>query len=439
MPDNVGPYSQDVLTRIYNVQLASGLAVEFTEEPSYLILQQAALDMNKVVISLWFRIPKESADNVRAAIVPGFGYSVFDGVIPLVTWGPQLITPVTDVESYDSGAIDSSANIIMLERISGSHTAPLQPSCIGFYVGNISIDPSLHVHIQTDVHASGTGLLYINSGYTGDFGGINVTPPHVGYPIYNNVEYVKEDVSYVVTEEPEYLGNIGSGAGYPKVDVDQWNHLLISWELIGGSGNKMWCAINDKNKDGNDLPALCDLSTMGPNEHSSSTPYYNGGEGKSVSVPGFGPTSVTSDPVGTPGPPKVNRSSNDTGGVVEITPIAKVELAELQIFSGMTLDTSIEKNRRAFIDFERDENGNIIRDKNGKATLKPVNPDKAEELLGKKPEILLHGSSKWIDGENTGSAGFNYNADPPEIKPEGQFKPTGEIKKYTPDPAIVVA
>jgi hypothetical protein len=441
MAETTGGLAQDVLTRIVNVHWGGGLAVEFTKEPSYLTLKQAlsSLSMTKVVISVWFRIPKESADAVREAIIPGFGYSVFDGVIPLVVWGKQPTTPVTEVESYDSGSIDSSANIIMLERISGSHTAPLQPSCIGFYVGNASINPSLHVHIQTDVNASGTGLLFINTRFTGDFIGINTTPPHVGYPVYNNVKYIKEDVSYAVTEEPEYLGNIGSGAGYPDVKEDQWNHLLISWELVGGGGNKMWCAINDKNKDGNDLPALCDLSTMGPNEHSSSTPYYNGGKGKFVSVPDFGPTNVPSDPVQTPGPPSANRSSDDIGGTIPIAPIQKVELAELQIFTGITLNTSIESNRRAFIDFERDEDGNPIRNDEGKRTLRPVNPEQAEELLRKKPEVLLHGSSDWIDGQNTGSTGINYGVDPPQIKPDGQFKPTGKITAYTPDPGFVEA
>ena len=98
-------------------------------------------------------------------------------------------------------------------------------------------------------------------------------------------------------------------------------------------------------------------------------------------------------------------------------------MAELQIFSGVTLDTSIEANRRAFVGY----------DEEGSSRLKPVDPKQAEDLLGKKPDILLHGSTKWQQGKNTGSLGIDTVGE--EI-PSGQFTPTGEIKKYTPDPSI---
>jgi hypothetical protein len=120
------------------------------------------------------------------------------------------------------------------------------------------------------------------------------------------------------------------------------------------------------------------------------------------------------------------------------------------MWTGVTLDTGEEKNRRAFIDYERDVNGNIVTGADGKVTLKSVppvgqppsdehpdgQPAPADKLLGKRPEILLHGSSKWINGNNTGTAGVNYNVDPPVIKPEGQFQPVAEIKAYTPDPTL---
>jgi hypothetical protein len=453
MSVNVGPYSQDLLTRIYNVQWGA-LAVEFTAEPSYLTMMRpvelAAVSMNKAVISFWFRIPKETAEAVAAA-TPGvfWEYRVFQGVVPLVTWGAQQTTIVTEVETYDTEAIDVSGGAITLERISGSHNAPLQPSTIGAYVGAYPSFPlTLDVHIQTNAHASGTGLAKIRTSFTGDFLGNDI---HTGKPIYDHVVYTETDASSMVTEEPEYLGNSdanssNSGAGHPAVTVDDWHHLLISWELVshtnnGGSFCKMWCAIDDKNKDGFDLPAMNNVGFMGmgPNDHMSYLPFSRQGDDNvSVSVE-FGTNDVPSNPYQTPGPPSAERASDESGGVVSINPIAKVELAELQIFNDVVLNTSVEKNRRAFIDYERDAEGNIVRDENGKARLKPVNPGSAEELLHKKPEILLHGSSKWIAGENTGTTGVDYSKDPPQIKLDGQFKPTGIIKKYTPDPEIVVA
>jgi hypothetical protein len=92
-------------------------------------------------------------------------------------------------------------------------------------------------------------------------------------------------------------------------------------------------------------------------------------------------------------------------------------LAELQIFTGVTLDTTLVTARRAFVDAD----GN------------PVDPEDAEEFMGKRPEILLHGSSDWIDGLNTGSIGLD-NED--KIVPSGQFTPTGTILEYTPDPSL---
>jgi hypothetical protein len=113
--------------------------------------------------------------------------------------------------------------------------------------------------------------------------------------------------------------------------------------------------------------------------------------------------------------------------------IYQVEMAELQIFTDVTVDTKDEGSRRAFIDYGDD----------GKGALKPVDPTKgpippAEQLLGKKPEILLHTSENWIAGANTGSMGVIVDPATGEETqiPSGQFQPVGKIKKYTPDPSI---
>ena len=53
--------------------------------------------------------------------------------------------------------------------------------------------------------------------------------------------------------------------------------------------------------------------------------------------------------------------------------------------------------------------------------------------MGKKPEFVLHGSSKWQAGNNTGTLGIN--ADGKKIV-SGQFTPVAGIEKYKPEPAL---
>jgi hypothetical protein len=450
-----GGYATDVVTRAVNVQWGGGLAVEFTHRPDYLAMKRA-LSMNKVVISFWFRIPSETVSHVREtapSALPGggfWGHRVFLTVIPLIVWGEQQTTTVTDFEAHDTGAVDVSGSSIIVQRETGSHLEAVQPSCIGVRVGvtgNPWEPPVLDIHIQTGVHATGSNLRFVPTDFTGTFMGISATPgdPSFGKPIFAHVEYVMTDYTDTVTAEPEYLGNSestfsGRNTGHPEIKPDQWHHLLMSWELVShtttGGTCKMWCAIDNNNKAGDDLPAINDsASDMGPNDHVTYTIWsYLGNDDASAGVI-FETDNVPSNPFRIPAPPSAQYATDASGGKATFNPIEKVELAELQIFSGVTLDTAKETNRQAFIDFTRDSNGNPIVDQDGKRTLKPVNPAVAEQLFGKKPEILLHGSTNWRHGKNTGSLGFNAAG---EEVPDGQFVPIGEIKQYTPDPGIVV-
>jgi len=101
--------------------------------------------------------------------------------------------------------------------------------------------------------------------------------------------------------------------------------------------------------------------------------------------------------------------------------IHPVEMAELQIFTNVTLDTADTAKRRAFIG----------------ADGRPVAPAEAEALLGRKPDVLLHGSGHWIHGINTGPPGV---PDPgtglPIPDPAKALTPTGKIVAYTPDPSL---
>lgn len=93
-----------------------------------------------------------------------------------------------------------------------------------------------------------------------------------------------------------------------------------------------------------------------------------------------------------------------------------VEMAELQIWANKTLDTGDASMRRLFID------------KDGK----PVPPKKAAEVLG-KPDILLHGSTNWKTGKNTGTIGVDKDG---QTKPDGQFSHIAKIEKFLPDPKL---
>jgi len=113
-----------------------------------------------------------------------------------------------------------------------------------------------------------------------------------------------------------------------------------------------------------------------------------------------------------------------------------VEMAELQVWVGKTLDTSKEENRRLFLDYptKTDENGNKVPDKS--KPLQPVPPNVAAKALGKQ-DILLHGSNNWKRGYNSGTSGVETDADGnTRIKPEGQFQRVAMIEKFKPDPKL---
>lgn len=67
----------------------------------------------------------------------------------------------------------------------------------------------------------------------------------------------------------------------------------------------------------------------------------------------------------------------------------QVQMAKLQVFTGVTLDTSLQASRRAFITADR----------------RPAAPSLGAALLGRAPAIHFDTSKDWIDGRNRGTAG----------------------------------
>ena len=198
----------------------------------------------------------------------------------------------------------------------------------------------------------------------------------------------------------------------------------------------MYCAINDENKSGyhgdpNDydydgLPAMINEDAGGPNNHFSYTAYvYTGFEHADVDV---SVSEIESDPVIIP-QASVDYATGGDGETESRNPTLRVQLAELQIFTEKSLDTSVTANRRAFVD----QDG------------KPVAPDAIDGdgnfigsrgVMGKWPEVLLSGGNAWEQGLNSGSLGFDYSVEPPKMKMDGHFTPTGNIKTWTPDPSL---
>jgi len=383
----------------------------------FLTLDTDIAHLKRAVMSIWFRVSSDARDAARAIAVEDPLSRVLHGVIPLVTWGAQQIGHTASIVSVWTGAVQPGGAPIMTQTLGGGPDYFMNPSYIGIHVGsdlNPQDPPVLELFIQAKDFATGSNMFFLITGWAGTATGANYHhpgSPFDGAPIYINVVFNQTDIT---TERmalaPDFFHNIGTAG----VVFDQWHHLLISWDL---DGRRMWWALDNADQGGgNDFnsnwegfaePDLGEIATLVVTTLPT----------KPVSVPAHGSVSYTT-PEGD--------SSSKTGA-------QHVELAELQIFSDVTLDTAIESNRRAFIDYKRDEDGNIIPEADGTNKLKPVDPKKAEDLLGKRPDILLHGSPKWIDGNNTGTLGMDESGNKID---SGQFTPTGNIKQYSPDPSI---
>ena len=223
-----------------------------------------------------------------------------------------------------------------------------------------------------------------------------------------------------------------------QIDItpDHWHHLLVSVELQtiathGGewsgsiaefvdSAAKLYVALDDVNYTGWDAFSNWtegdpnDVITDGAYEVAGTSPDRDTGAIASYSVSDL-TIPCEGQPLGIPG----------TKGAV--AKIHAVEMAELQIFTGVSLDPGEMRNRRAFIDADglpvpavetqrKDDAGNPIFDEAGNPVM---DPPPAEKLLGKKPDVLLHGSGDWIAGRNTGPAKVpDPTVDPPVLIPD---------------------
>lgn len=200
-----------------------------------------------------------------------------------------------------------------------------------------------------------------------------------------------DDPRYVPSVEnytTETIPNAGTSSPgttfYAGITPDKWHHVLISFDM---GAKTIRTAVDDVSYPAQDL---------------------------TESLTGLGDVVIPSAkyPVGIP------------ATAAYTSDIYMVEMAELQIFTGVTLDPSDLVARRAFVDKDGKPVSPkySIDPKTGQATADPESLPFL--LLGKLPDIALcQSSGHWINGVNLGSN-------------TAVFKKTGTVKSYTPEPQL---
>lgn len=427
---------------------------------SYLKLAQGIPDFSKAVISLWFRAPKEAVIRASESELPAGleNFSMMQNTLPLVTFGvpQQSKFYATSMHNVFAG----------YNSVPGAETPPAESiSMRPYYVdeGSYDVDPCmiglvcfsdgtfrLFFNVQMDNFMSITAAAHITTaiewwsgsdpsaplggaGYTGN--GVISAFPYVGIAAI-------EDASYTFNNQPEWF-YVQSGETY---EPDHWHHLLLSFDVGGSvsigtpfasSACRLWYAIDDvdyrgpenlqpnRNIDGqfgSDAEHLDPNAILTDNawRFSGQDPEWEASlyyENHYVGLPqgSYEGGSIKSGEMGFPAASKY------------VDGIFHVEMAEFQMWTGVTLDTAELEKRRAFVDAD-----GVPVPPNRQSTAE--DPRKGPvELLGKRPDVLLHRTKNWQVGQNTGSLGMT---DDGEIIPTGQFVPTGQIDRYRPDPSL---
>lgn len=429
------------------------------------------IDLSKATVSMWFRVPKATIDAVPLPRTDQYYIPVFVHKLPLIVFGKQKTGTHYEYKrgvflGYTFGTPDSGG---VYGEALHQHTVSMDVTSIGIRLNGTS---RLYVTLQTADAGLGQNTEWGHSGY--QWVGSHAPGGTVDINTYTDFSHMSGKPADLFSIDPNAFSDQG-----PEITPDEWHHLLLSWDLKGSNSSHgsedgdtsagkatfidsysmMWCALDGRERTGAELPSnwigssdgigdpngICTDWTMkyvgkrgGPEAQGPPNVIISSASG----IPKYSvqfAAGIQSDGIYIPAQPQYSRDFNAEqgfpAGSEPIRPIYRIELAELQIFSDVALKMTAN-NIAAFIDFERDQDGNIILDKDGKEVLKPVDPKEAEELLGKRPDVLLHGSTKWKDGKNTGSLGADDDGN--EI-PSGQFEPTGTIKKYTPDPSITIS
>jgi hypothetical protein len=406
---------------------------------SYLKLPSGVPDFSKAVFSLWFRVPRESVVAASSSSLPtqDENFLMMQSVLPLITFGRQQQNQNFQLIRADivHGGPPGGQPVIVRPIGWSAHTPyDVDPSYIGLLCyedGTFDLD----FNIQLEEHGSYSYLLWFQTAlnYQEEPGDVSPGTGYVGDGHYHST--IADGTYGIQDAQPEFFHVTTDIVFQP----DQWHHVLLSFDVSGAvamgadgptSSCFLWYAIDDVDYRGpeNMGPYRDEEDGLDPNAIVTRSMYNNSGfepnnlfSNHFVPLPGgsleFGTVPSGGGEIGLPA------ASDYVAGIF------RVEMAELQIFTGVTLDTGIESSRRAFVD----------------ADGKPVKPTgtaaPAVALLGKRPEVLLHGSKHWQDGYNTGSLGADIEiaTDGSETFKKltsGQFTPVAGIEKFKPEPAL---
>ncbi len=210
-----------------------------------------------------------------------------------------------------------------------------------------------------------------------------------------------------------YMGGDGGPGNLVTITGDVWHHILICYDLSTP------CSAEYFNDADPETPAvvfypgptfqwvLDDISQNGDAMFPSGSPLGEEDEDFLVHIyPSSISTGATpsadfgdsvlatwaSTPIATDGNPIGIPSSGDFS-----TSIYNIRVCEVQIFTDVTLDLTVDESRRAFI----------------KSNGRPAHQSLAADLLGKEPEVYFRTVADWQAGNNLGTA--------------GSFTPTGTI------------
>lgn len=334
--------------------------------------------------------------------------------------------------------------------VSTKVTHPLDTSYIGVYVPGKNDSGYGSYFLTFNMQFSDVPLLnwltwssvngVSNKEYIGGFREFCGIPKPTASDTITYVDDGNSDAIYKALWGAESIGAVSK----IKVTPNTWHHLLLSFDFSGtitahgvyksgqpdvSSSCKLWVALDDHNYTGNALPAVwigtVPGSSAAPNtiitvaakavtsqSMTGSFPVPNPSIIDNHKDGGVCTVSTLYDGGGVPSyewsPPSI--AINPLGIPATHTSVAGVqacEMAELQMFFGVTMDTGDHALRRMFI-------------KGGK----PVDPSgSAIRHLNRDPDILLHGVGNWKQGRNTG------------VLPV-QFQHFGTIKKFKPEPKL---
>jgi len=416
---------------------------------SYINLPSVNLaDFAKGTISIWFRLSQDSVEKARkhnASYRPpdfgdgAIGPSIFAATIPMVTFGRKVMANNYGFipHQWTSPAGPHTTTFDSVQK----SDSPAEPSHLGLVVdpvrgGLVNEGVYLRMYFQMRTQAQVQGLVTeaTNVYWELDASG----------RLYEQYQVVK-DISYIRTGTPEYFEIIPLGF---QVSVDQWHHLLVSFDFSTSVDVVALANYTGDNPQGDAIKTVCkfwyafdDHNKTGQNNMGDSWAYHGPNDVVPVTalqaaydyVPQSPPISSTGKPLvtGELYDPEYHWTASPlpmNGGPMGfpasadyVDTIYHCEQGEFQFFAGLALDTGVQKNRRAFVD-----------DKG-----KPVDPADTEKLLGKRPDILLHTTANWQAGTNTGAIGLLRLTEGAEaIIPSGQFTPKGRIDRYTPDPEL---